>query len=273
MSTQLHKIIRRIAEKNAAHIDYKVKKIKFVEKQTCLIEGCKSISGIIKISLISDLDPDKDIVLSLQHPCIIHGLQKLVVEKWCAINWLYADVKRKKKICYRREFFQFGSDGDSPIDNIVHSTMFWCSGCGTNKIIFEDDTEAQERQLDTFVEKDCPSPIPNHHFNQLNVAVQIYEKVADILFDSDDSFAIDAQLLYIGYRHFGISDLYDNIILILCDRNSETSGSFFQTLPIEMVVEVCKNAWKSRWETFNKIIEKEHKKYITYHIIQEGDVN
>jgi hypothetical protein len=40
-----------------------------------------------------------------------------------------------------------------------------------------------------------------------------------------------------------------------------------------MVVEVCKNAWKSRWETFNKIIEKEHEKYITYHIIQEGDVN
>lgn len=119
MFTQLYKSIYQLAEKRAATVDYKVKQMRFVEKKSCRVTGCDTLSGTIKIVLVSDKHVDRDLVVSLQNPCVTHGFHKLVVENWCAISWLYADITTKKKICCRREFFQLSADSEIPVDNII----------------------------------------------------------------------------------------------------------------------------------------------------------
>lgn len=258
MFTQLEKSIYRLAGACGETVGYKVKKIKFAETKLCKIFDCETLSGIIKIVFVSDKDPDRDIVISLQHPCIIHGLSKLVVENWCSVGWLCANTKTKKKICCRREYFQLSADLEVPVDNMIDQVMFWCPGCSTNKIVFAAETEVQEAQIDAFVEKDCPGG----HLDQVNVVMEVNEKVMDILFDTNASFPILVQKLYIAYRYFGIANLYDGIILILCSQKYNNSESSIQILPIEIITIICQIAWKSRWSNFNRAVNSQYEKYM-----------
>jgi hypothetical protein len=256
--------ICKLAKKNVLSTGYEVKNIKLIEKKSCKVPGCDTISGAIKMILISQEDKDKNLVISLSNPCVTHGLSKLVVENWCAVGWLYADTKTKKRICHRREFFKLSADLEFPVDNIIDKAIFWCSGCGTNKISFADDIQEQERQIISFCEKECQQD----HSKQVIVAADLQEKVMDILFDEDASMAINVQKLYIAYRHFGVADLYNCITLILCSDFYDKDYSL-QMLPTEVVVMICRFAWGSRWESFNKAVTKEFDKYLEKYL--EGE--
>jgi len=256
--------IVKLVKKNTLPLGYEVKNIKLIENKSCKKPGCETVSATIKMILRSQNDKTKNLVISLSNPCVTHGLSKLVVENWCAVGWLYADVKTKKKICHRREFFKLSSDLEFPVDNIMDKVMFWCSGCGTNKISFADDIQEQEKQIISFCAKECQQD----HSKQVIVATDLQEKVMDILFDENASMAINVQKLYIAYRHFGIADLYNCITLILCCHAYEKEH-LLQMLPTEIVVMICRFAWEPRWESFNKAVAKEFDMYLEKYL--EGE--